>query len=226
MMMQNGVDLSNAKGQLAQDALTFYSLFSLTDGVWNKTLPPSTISFANGKAAMYFGPTWRAFEIQQMNPDLRFKTITMPQLPKDSPDEPSVSYATYWVEGVWSRSTNKDLAWEFLKYISSKDSLEKLYTNASKTRMFGEPYPRVEMADLLKTHPVVGSVITLAPEAKSWYLVSRTFDGPTGINSQITKYYEDAANAAAEGKLSDGTLNQLTRGVSQVLSQYGLIVSQ
>ena len=224
MMLQNGVDLSRPKGQLTEDALSFYSVFSSVDKIWNETLPPSTIAFANGKTAMYFGPSWSAFEIQQLNPNLRFRTVPVPQLPKDNPSEPNISYATYWVEGVWARSTNKDAAWEFLKYLSSKETLEKLYNNASKTRLFGEPYPRTDMAGLLVDNPVVGSIINIAPEAKSWYLVSRTHDGPTGINSQITKYYEDAVNSAGKsGRVPEKAMEALSSGVAQILSQYSLI---
>jgi hypothetical protein len=98
-----------------------------------------------------------------------------------------------------------------------------MYQNASKTRAFGEPYPRTDMAGLLTGHPIAGSVVAQAPDAQSWYLASRTFDGPTGINTQINKYYEDAINAVNLGERSDKALEIVIAGVSQVLSQYGLI---
>jgi multiple sugar transport system substrate-binding protein len=224
MLIQNGVDLSKPDKQvsLASDALAFYKQFSNVDKVWNNRLPPSTTAFAGGNVAMYFGPTWRAFEIHDRNKDLNFKTVPLPQLPKQSPNEPDISYATYWVEGVWSRSTNKDIAWDFLKFISSKESLEKLYKNASETRLFGEPYPRIDMAESIKNDPIVGSVISLAPNAKSWYLVSRTFDGETGINSRVSSYYLDLVNSATQKGAGSSRLKTVRDGVSQVLSQYGL----
>jgi multiple sugar transport system substrate-binding protein len=224
MLLQNGADLSKPDKQvdLSSGALAFYKQFVMVDKVWDETLPPSTIAFANGQVAMYFGPTWRAFEILNINKDLKFRTVPVPQLPKQSPTEPDVSYASYWVEGVWTRSANKDIAWDFLKYISSKESLEKLYKNASNTRLFGEPYPRVEMADSLKEDPIVGSVINLAPNAKSWFMVSRTFDGETGINSRINAYYEDLVNSANNKGVGKAKLKTVTDGVAQILSQYGL----
>lgn len=222
MMLQNGTNLSKPADDLGQGALTFYSRFSSVDQVWDASLPPSTIAFATGKTAMYFGPSWEAFEIRQKNPTLKFHVVPLPQLPKDTPDQPDVSYATYWVEGVWTRSKNTEEAWKFLKFLSSKESLEKLYTNESKTRDFGEPYPRPDMADLLKDHPILGSIIKQAPFAKSWYLAHRTFDGPTGINSQINKYFEDAVNTAASGGDVVGALSTVQNGVAQVLGQYGL----
>ena len=223
MMLQNQVDLSKPKGQLTEDALGFFRSFGVVDKIWNNTLPPSTISFANGKVAMYFAPSWRAFEIKSINPNLRFKTVQLPQIPKETPSQANVSYATYWVEGVWTRSVNKDEAWKFLKFLSTKENLEKLYQNASKTRSFGEPYPRTDMADLLKDHPIVGSIINLAPEAKSWYLASRTSDGQAGINTQINKYFEDVVNSMGNARVAPAKLDTLTNGITQVLSQYSLI---
>lgn len=224
MMLQNGVDLTKPSGKLAEDALSFYTLFTNVDRVWDESLPSSTQAFAAGKVAMYFGPSWRAFNIiDQSSNKLKFKTVPLPQLPKSTPDEPNIAYATYWVEGVWARSKNKNAAWDFLKFMSSKETLEKLYANSAKTRAFGEPYPRREMAELLVDHPLIGSVITLAPDGVSWYLASRTFDGPTGINSQINKYFEDAINAVNKGTTVDKALEPVAAGINQVLSQYGLI---
>ena len=223
MMIQNEVDLSNPTGKLAEDALTFYTLFSSVDGVWDETLPPSTVAFAAGKLAMYFGPSWRAFEINQQNPELKFSTVAVPQLPKSSGLQDDVSFSTYWANGVWARSPNKEIAWDFLKFISSADSLEKIYQNASRTRAFGQPYPRVDMGERLAAHPVVGAVIAQAPYGRSWYLSSRTFDGPTGINSQIIKYFEDAVNAVNSGTPATRALEPVSAGVLQVLSQYGIL---
>jgi len=221
MMLQNGVDLTKPTGKLAQDALSFFTLFSATDGVWDATLPTSTTMFAGGKLAMYLAPSWRAFEIAQTNPSLKFSTVPLPQLPKASSGQKDVAYATYWVEGVWAKSKSKLAAWGFLKFLSSQDSLAKMYANAAKQRAFGEPYPRADMAGLINNHPVLGSIITKAPSARSWYLQSRTFDGPTGINSLIDKYFEDAVNAVAAGGDAGKVLETAAQGVTQVLRQYG-----
>ncbi|MFI5205627.1 MAG: extracellular solute-binding protein, partial [Candidatus Paceibacterales bacterium] len=224
MMLQNGVDLANPTGKQAEDALTFFTVFSSVDGVWDATLPSSTQAFAAGKVAMYIGPSWRAFDILQQNPNLKFKTVPIPQLPKDNPQQPDITYATYWAEGVWARSANKAVSWDFLKFLSTQDSQQKLFANESKVRDFGEPYPRVDMGNLLTSHPVLGSIITQAPGAQSWYLASRTFDGPTGINTQLANYFGDAINAVADGKQSaTQALATAATGVAQVLAQYKLV---
>ncbi len=224
MMLQNGVDLTKPTGKLAEDALDFFTIFSSSDGVWDATLPSSTVTFASGKLAMYLGPSWRAFEIRLQNPNLRFKTVAVPQLPKTEANEVDINYASYWAEGVWSRSKNKVAAWNFLKFLSQNDNLQKIYNQASKTRMFGEPYPRTDMSSLLLDHPIIGSTIAGAKTSQSWFLQSRTWDGPTGINSQINKYFEDAVNLVNTGKESKIALEPVAAGVIQVLSQYGIKV--
>jgi len=178
--------------------------------------------FAGGRLAMYFAPSWRVFEILQLNPSLNFKTVPLPQLAKGSSNQKDVTYATYWVQGVSNKGKNKTAAWEFLKFISSKDSLSKLYANASRQRKFGEAYPRVDMASLLTDNPILGSIIAQAPNARSWYLQSRTFDGPTGINSLINKYFEDAVKAANARSTAVNALPTVAQGVLQVLKQYGI----
>jgi multiple sugar transport system substrate-binding protein len=222
MMIQNSVNFANPDPLLIENSLLFYTIFSKTDHVWDETLPSSTEAFASGKLAMYFGPSWRAFNIKEINPDLNFRTVPLPQVPKENPDDPDLSYATYWVQGVWVKSKNKDLAWDFLKFISSRDSLEEMFKQASLVRGFGQAYPRSDMSNLLLEHPILGSIVKLAPNAKSWYLASRTFDGPTGINSQLSKYFEDAVNALNENQDSRQVSETLIQGIRQVLAQYSL----
>lgn len=224
MMLQNGVDLNRPSGKLAEDALSFYTIFSVSDGVWDVTMPSSTVAFAAGKVAMYIGPSWRAFEIRNQNPNLRFKTAPVPQLPKTAANEPDINYASYWVEGVWTKSKKKTEAWKFLKYLSEKENLQVFFQSASKIRMFGEPYPRPDMVNLLGDHPILGPLVKGADLSQTWFLQSRTWDGPTGINSQINKYFEDAVNAVNLGKEPDKALEPVSSGVIQVLSQYGIRV--
>lgn len=222
MILQNRGKLENPTDELSRDALVYFTSYSSVFNVWNETLPASTIAFAGGKVAMMFAPSWRAFEIAAQNPDLNFRIIPVPQLPKENPTEPDITYASYWVEGVWARSKKKNEAWKFLKFLSSRDSLTKLFESASRVRMFGEPYPRVDMASLLESNKYVGAYASAAGSARSWYLYARTHDGDTGINSQINKYYENAINAINSGTRAENVLPTLSQGISQVLAQYGI----
>ena len=220
MMIQNRANPANPTNDLAAKALEYFTIFSRVDKVWDETLPSSTEAFASGKLAMYFAPSWRYFEIKEKNPDLRFITIPVPQVPKDSPAEPDITYATYWVEGVSSKSSNKKAAWDFLKFMSTNENLTKLYESAAKVRDFGQPYPKVEMASLISDNPILGSIVKYAPNAVSWYLASDTYDGPTGINSTINKYYADAVNGVNAGGSAAALLKVTAEGIVQTLSQY------
>lgn len=224
MMLQNGADLANPaactkRGDeeicLGADALIFYTIFNRLDRVWEETLPASTLTFAAGKLAMYLGPSWRVFDIKAINPNLNFKVVSAPQLPGTN-----ITWATFWAEGVAQKSEHKSEAWEFLKFLASPQTLEKLYQAQSNIRLFGEIYPRVEMAEKLKTNPLLAPFINQAPNAQTWYLSSNTFDN--GINDRMIKYFEDAVNAVNQGTKAKEALQTTAQGISQLLSQYGI----
>lgn len=227
LMLQNGTNLADPaacsqKGEekicLGADALTFYTLFKKVDKVWNETMPPSTMAFASGKLAMYFAPSWRVFNLKEINPELRFKVIPVPQVSGGN-----VTWASFWAEGVAKKSQYQKEAWEFLKFLSQNQTLEKFYLLASKRRAFGEPYPKAEMASKLKTNPLVAPFLTQATNAKTWYLCSRTYDN--GINDRMIKYFEDAVNAVNRDQTSQKALETAASGISQLLSQYGIATS-
>ena len=215
MMLQNGADPGNPSGQLAEDALTFYTIFNTTDRVWDETMPNSTLAFATGKVAMYLGFSWDVFEIKNINPKLDFQIAPVPQLPGTD-----LTWASFWVEGVSKKSKNAAAAWEFMKFLSSPQTMEKLYQAESQIRLFGEPYSRVEMASLLTNNQWVAPFVNQATKAKTWYLSSRTFDN--GLNDRMIKYFEDAVNAVNLGKSAKESLATAAQGVSQLLSQYGV----
>jgi multiple sugar transport system substrate-binding protein len=216
MMLQNGADLSDPTDKLAADALLFYTLFYRSDRIWNESLPNSTQAFASGKVAMYFGPSWRINDIKAINPNLDFGVLPIPQLPNST-----TTWASYWAEGVSAKSENKSEAWELIKFLSSKESLEKMYAAAvASGRPIGEPYSRTDMADLSQNDQLIGAYIRQAPTAKSWYLSSLTHDN--GINDRIIKYYEDAVNLTSQKADATTALQTAAQGIAQVLSQYNL----
>ena len=213
MMLQNGADLAKPNGASAEDALKFYTLFTITDHIWDESLPSSVYAFATEKVAMIFAPSWRAHEIAQINPELEFKISSVPQLPGAQ-----VSWATYWVEGVSSKSKNIQAAWDFLSYLSSKEALTQFYNQTTLLRDFGEPYSRKDLASQLEDDPFVGAFVKQGPYAKSWYLCSATHDN--GINDKMIKYFEDAVNKVLKGESAAKALETTSQGVARVLNQY------
>lgn len=223
LILQNGGDPASLTSKKVREAFLYYTNFAKNVNsktkVWDSTLPASTYAFATEKTAMMLAPSWRAHEVKAINPNLKFAIAPVPQLLKEKP----VTFASFWAEGVSSSSKNQEMAWKLLKFLSSKEMLQKFYQDASsKTpRTFGEIYPRQDMAALIASDPLVGAFVSDALKAKTWYsMASRTFD--SGINDKIIKYIEDAVNAVGEGGDLDEALKTAQEGVNQVLQSYGI----
>jgi len=218
MFMQNGARPANPVGKEAEDTLLFYRKFaSPSDPVytWSAAMDNSIYAFATGRVAMIIAPSWRAFDIKQISPTLKFKIVPVPQLPGNT-----VTWASYWVEGVSTKSKNPEQSWAFVKYLTSRESATKLYTEAAKTRLFGEPYARVELGTTIADDPYAGAYVKQAGTAKSFPLASRTFDN--GLNDKLIKYMEDAINSLATGAAPVAALETASAGFKQVLTSYGL----
>jgi multiple sugar transport system substrate-binding protein len=221
MMVQNGANLATLTGSEAEGTLLYYRAFSDPNNelyTWNSTLDNSVSAFASGRAAMILAPSWRAFDIKQINPQLKFKIVSIPQLPGNT-----VNWASYWVEGVSAKSKNQAAAFEFVKYLTSREGASKLYTEESKVRLFGEPYARVDLASSLTSDPYASAYISGAATAITFPLASRTFD--EGLNDQLIKYLEDAVNGVISGASPTSALGTAATGFSQVLGRYGLTSS-
>ncbi len=233
MMKQNNINLAKISStdmdENLGDVLKFYASFAKSaTNVWNGSLPSSTQLFASGKLAFYFGPSWRVFDIQNLNKDLNYGITTVPQLPtlgltsSDSTQLTNNHWASYWTEGVNNRSKHKTEAWKFLQYLSSNEALEKMYTAESQLRSFGEIYPRKSMSEKLKSNEKVWPFLSVANNASSWYLASET--GDEGVNTEMQKYFTDAINGISQTSSSEDTkvLSTLKTGISQIQQKYSL----
>jgi len=218
MMSQNGADLKKPTDSQAFDAVSFY--LEIGKDVWDESLPQSTAAFAQGAVAMYFGPSRKAYDIAGMNSNLRFRTVPLPQLPKNFPTDLDVTYATYWVQGVWNKSTNKEEAWRFLRFLSERTSLEKINSERKTVRNFELASPRMDMARMYLQDPILSSVVSQATNARSWYLADETYDGETGINSKVAAFYEEVLNSKDK---PEEALEEMAPGLARVLSQYGVV---
>jgi len=215
MMIQNGADLKNPSDELASGALEFYKSFSEEWEVWDDTLPPSTTYFASGRLTMYLAPAWRAREILAQNPSLQFRIVAAPQLPKESPNDPDISYATFWAEAVSNTSESEEEAWKFLKYLTEREQQEKIFNLTAQIANFGNIYARSDMADLLQQSPYLAGISSQAKNVKTWYLAARTFDGQTGLNTLLQTEYKTAVDF---GSFNQNSLNNILL----ILSKYGL----
>ncbi len=234
MMKQNGVDFSKKSSEnekKIKDVIDFYTLFRTKGNVWDESLPNSTYFFANGKLAFYFAPSWRIFDIETINPDLKFEVTKVPQLPtlgsasvdKIDPtaELTNIHWGTYWVEGVNNKSKHQKEAWKFLEYLASTEGLERMYQASSQVRSFGQIYPRKSMANKIGENPKLKPFVETANKATSWYMASNT--GDNGVNTEMQKYFTDAINANLNKTNDEETLKTLQNGISQLQQKYKLI---
>ncbi len=215
LMLQNGADLADPNSAEARDALLFYTNFQKADGVWNSTLPSSTVAFARGEAAMLFAPSWRAHDVAAINPDLKFGVAPVPQL-----SDTRIAWASYWAEGVSQQSKQQELSWKLLKHLSSKEVQLKLHADQASTRSFGEIYSRTDLADQAASNEFVRPFLQDAPFASGWYLSSNTFDA--GINDQMIEYYENAVTGLLGSSSMTSVLSEVEQGTAQTLQQFSV----
>lgn len=219
MLMQAGVNLTDPQGKTAEDTLGFYTDFVTKHRVWDDTLPTSTVAFANEKVAMIFAPIWRAQEIKQINPSLAWKIIPVPQLP----DSDVVNWTSIWFEAVPKGSKYPKEAWLFLDYLSSAKAQQLLFEAAAKDREFPQPPAHKSLASLAQNNPFSAPYIQGIDTAKTFYTASNTRDSKTSLNSRLIKYLEDGVNGVALNQEITRTLETMSLGFNQVLSQYGLV---
>ena len=146
MMLQNRVRMTNeqhtqATFNLTQDVegqqrplgrvgLEFYTSFAdrrSPNYSWNGREGNSVQAFAKNKVAYFFGYGYHAREIKRLNPDLRFEIEKMPQIAGTTP----VNYANFWAETVSKNSEHQKEAWDFVRYLTSKEPM-RTYTEATE----------------------------------------------------------------------------------------------
>jgi len=232
LMRQMGVDIwkrDSANTKKLEEVITFYTNFKTSYGVWDESFPDSTTLFASGKLGFYFAPSWRVFNIEEMNPNLRYEIVAVPQLPtsenvaagQELPEESLTNsqWASYWAEGVNPRSKKQAEAWKFLEFLASKEALQKMYTTAGQIRAFGEIYPRKSMAEMINGEAKIKPFLAAANLATSGVMASRTFDD--GINDELAAYFKDAINSVLFGNSTPTkAVETLEAGIDQIANKY------
>lgn len=218
-LQQPKADIENPASLEGAEVIRFYTEFITNPQkkVWSQTLESSTQAFYTGKLGFYFAPSWRAHDLREANQNLKFKTAPVPQLPKNDPLDFS-SYGSFWAFAVSSKSLHQKESWEFLKFLTSKETEKLLYNEASKVRLFGQPYSRVDLKEEVTADPIVGAFVNQGPIYRGWYLSSNTFD--SGINDDMIKYFENAINATLQGVDPLEALKTTQQGVKQTLDKY------
>jgi len=199
--------------------LKYYTIFARGGGsiqkVWDGSLDSSMVAFANGRVGMYFGYSWDIFAIRAINPSLSFSIYPVPQL--DSNNKKAI--ASYWVEGVSNQTKYPQAAMKFMKYLNTKETQEKFYTETAKLLKLGTPYSRVDLAAALKSEPLLYPFVMQAPYAVSTPFVADTRDN--GLNASLNGYLKNAILEASGNTSAETAIETLDLGIKQTYKQYG-----
>ena len=223
LFVQNGADLYNVSGPKKSNALdalgVYYTYFAKGDEngrgkAWDAGMDNSTLAFANGKLAMYFGYSWDILTIKAINPNLNFRVLTVPHLPPDR----NQTIASYWVEGISSKTKHSKEAFTFLKFLGKKETLQKLYSLEAKQRLFGELYPRRDMKNTLSSNKLLAPFLEQADNAVSTPFSSDTQDD--ALNAALNTYLGNAVNSILNGISPASAIDTLGAGETQVLGKY------
>ncbi len=196
------IELSDAK---AVQAVTYYTDYVKTHNVWSPDFQYDLDEFYAGKVAMFFGPSWRAFDIINASPQLEFGMTEVPQLPNN----PKKNYAMFWGDAVPSKSQNQLEAWKFIRWMSEAEQMRAHYENGSNIRAFGQIYSRPDIAEEISSNPYVKPVVDSAPTMSLWQMGDQ-------------QYMEDELNKAITAVSQRGTApsSALEQAVSSMNSKY------
>jgi ABC-type glycerol-3-phosphate transport system substrate-binding protein len=220
MMLQKGVVPYSADGSRPQfaesvsangnytnpglDGLTFYTSFanpSSPNYNWNSRSDYSIDAFTNGRAAFLYSYSYTADTIRQKNPNLNFDVA---QVPQPNLDNPSVNFANYWGEVVSKQTKAPNTAWDFLTFLSSKDSLDKYYA------LHKLPSSRKDLISLQIQDPDIGVFANANLTAKTFYKPDQDKQDAifgTMIDNVILKGVTPQ-NALQQGEQQASTLTQ------------------
>lgn len=216
MLAQSGLTFPDElDSQSAQDALTFYTNFVRQDHIWDNSFSDSIHAFARGEVAMIFAPAWRISDIKNLNPSLRFSLASVPQIPAlEGNLKTNVHWATFWVEAVSAKAKNTRTAWEFLKFLSAKESLLKMSSLAAGSP-FTPIYPRRDLAEDLSVDPLISPLVSGAPTATSFITTEMVGNDP------YVEAIRSALEASAKGGSAAEALKVAKANIEQLLAASG-----
>ena len=195
-------DLSSAKSVKALD----YISGLVKDGYISKesinwTQADVEKQFASGSAAMMINGPWNIASLKKDAPDKHWKVTKIPKA--DDGDYASVLGGENL---VICKGAKKDAAWDFIKYVSSKEHSAEL---CAKIGRFS-PRADVNVQEEFKDDPVLAVFAGLMPNAKSrgphpkWPEISSAIQ--TALQESLTGQ-KSAADAMKEAKAKTDEIN-------------------
>ena len=220
LYLQNGADVIDGTTiDLSDDkfikAIGFYTDFINTHKVWNDGFGDDLQMFIDGKLGIMFAPSWRVFDIMKSNPNINFDVAPMPQaIGVELDSSNAVQLASYWGEAVSKNSKNKDVAWDFIRFLSEKEQMQKFYANSIQydQRAFGEPCSRIDLSSSLNSSPYVNVIMSTAPRMKQIPLLDKT--------TQMEMFYPLVKQKLSSTTLTPTLLAQIQEQIQSKINNY------
>lgn len=216
LMMQNGAKMTDqppTKATFDQPddngyyggikAAQFYASFatpSKSNYSWSDSLGQDIDVFAKEKTAMIINYPFRAADITAKNPKMQFKTAQLPQVDSKKP----TSLGEYWAEIVSHKSTNSEIAWDFLRFASSKDELNKFSITSQR------PASRLDLAKAQESDVLLGPFARQVSSSTNWY---------RGNNQNVDVIFHDLNTAILGGFDATAVVRSASNRVSQEISR-------
>ncbi len=174
LMMQNGASMTDnpvSRATFASPdpsgyppgakALSFYASFAKAGSAnqsWDPKASNSLEAFEQGKTAMLIDYAYQAPVIDATTPELNYKMTRLPQVNTAEP----TNYADYWVELVSNKSKHSEVAWDFLRFASSKVQMNRY--NIATYR----PASRKDLVKDQQTDMYLGPFAQQSASAQTW----------------------------------------------------------
>jgi ABC-type glycerol-3-phosphate transport system substrate-binding protein len=159
------VQTENSSYSPAAEALSYYSQFANPAKkayTWNAKASNSVDAFSQGKLGMMLSYSYMRDLIVDKAPNLNWGVADVPQTAEAAATGSKVNFANYWGEAVSKSSKNQAVAWDFLNFITQKDSLAKFYAKhplpASRKDMIESQYSDVNLGVFAENVPTAESV--------------------------------------------------------------------
>jgi len=208
LMIQYGSPMVNPQymradfGAQGKQAFDFYLQFAdpkSSSYVWNQNLGNSFDLFSQGQTAMIFSYANQISYLKQKNPLLNFVVAIMPQFNSSNPK----NYAAYWGLAVSSKSSNPDLAWDFIKYLTTDPQNSLTYLQATK-----RPPALNTLINQYLNDPNLNVFAKQSLTAVSWYQPD---------SDQISQIFSNAVESVLNGKTnSQQALDQASAQINNL----------
>lgn len=186
-------------GPVALDFYTSFASPTKENYSWNATQPQDFELFSTGKLPLFIDYSYRLRDIKQTNPNLPLTTGPLPQI--SLTDQP-LTFSTSMMIGVPSVSGQQNQAWDFIKFLTSKEN------SLAYARAANRPPARIDLASQPPSNPALAPFIAQIGFATTLYR--------NEVNKTDT-VFRQAIEAVLAGQPVTDVIAMLTKQVTHIL---------